>query len=171
MRDEEGGASPARIREAGREDIAQILALIRELAVYENLADQVVATEDLLSESLFGDVAIAEAFLADVDGATVGFALFFQTFSTFLARPGIYLEDLFVRPAHRGRGIGRALLERVAREAYTRRCGRLEWSVLDWNEPAIRFYKSLGAVAMDEWTGYRLTSDAIRRLAGPDRHR
>ncbi|MDP6349238.1 MAG: GNAT family N-acetyltransferase [Chloroflexota bacterium] len=168
MRAEEGGASPATIRAAGREDIPQILSLIRELAVYENLADQVVATEDLLSENLFGDAAIAEALLADVDGATVGFALFFQTFSTFLARPGIYLEDLFVKPAHRGRGIGRALFERVAREAHARRCGRLEWSVLDWNEPAIRFYESLGAVALDEWTGYRLTSDAIRRLAEPD---
>jgi len=168
MRAEEGGASPATIRAAGREDIPQILSLIHELAVYENLADQVVATEDLLSENLFGDAAIAEALLADVDGATVGFALFFQTFSTFLARPGIYLEDLFVKPAHRGRGIGRALFERVAREAHARRCGRLEWSVLDWNEPAIRFYESLGAVALDEWTGYRLTSDAIRRLAEPD---
>jgi len=167
MRAEEGGASPAEIREAGREDIPQILDLIRELSVYENLADQVVATEDLLSESLFGDVAIAEAFLADVDGDTVGFALFYQTFSTFLAQTGIYLEDLFVKPAHRGRGIGRALLERVASEAHARRCGRLEWSVLDWNEPAIRFYESLGAVAMDEWTTYRLTSQDIYRLAGP----
>ncbi len=167
MRDEDGGASPATIRAAGREDIPQILALIRELAVYENLADEVVATEELLSEGLFGDDAVAEAFLADVDGTTVGFALFYQTFSTFLAQPGIYLEDLFVKPAHRGRGIGRALLERVAREAHARRCGRLEWSVLDWNEPAIRFYESLGAVAMDEWTIYRLTSQDIRRLAEP----
>ena len=167
MRDEDGGASPATIRAAGREDIPQILALIRELAVYENLADVVVATEELLSEGLFGDDAVAEAFLADVDGTTVGFALFYQTFSTFLAQPGIYLEDLFVKPAHRGRGIGRALLERVAREAHARRCGRLEWSVLDWNEPAIRFYESLGAVAMDEWTIYRLTSQDIRRLAEP----
>ena len=108
MRAEERGASPAEIREAGREDIPQILDLIRELSVYENLADQVVATEDLLSESLFGDVAIAEAFLADVDGDTVGFALFYQTFSTFLAQPGIYLEDLFVKPAHRGRRTGRS---------------------------------------------------------------
>ncbi len=166
MRDEKGDAPPATIRKAGRKDIPQILSLIRELAAFENLADQVVATEDLLFESLFGDAAIAEALLADVDGDTVGFALFFQTFSTFLAQPGIYLEDLFVKPAYRGRGVGRALLERVAREAHVRRCGRLEWSVLNWNEPAIRFYDSLGAVAMDEWTMYRLTSQDIHRLAG-----
>ena len=167
MRDDVRDESPAEIRAARREDVPRILDLIRELAVYENLADQVAATEELLSENLFGDRPFAEAFLADVDGDSVGFAVFHHSFSTFLARPGVYLEDLFVKPAHRRRGIGKALLERVAREAHARRCGRLEWSVLNWNEPAIRFYESLGGVAMDGWTLYRVTGDTLRRLAGP----
>ena len=167
MRDDVRHESPAEIRAARREDVPRILDLIRELAVYENLADQVAATEELLSENLFGDRPFAEAILADVDGDSVGFAGFHHSFSTFLARPGVYLEDLFVKPPHRRSGIGRELFKRVAREAHARGCGRLEWSVLNWNEPAIRFYESLGGVAMDGWTLHRVTGDALRRLAGP----
>ena len=147
------------------EDVPVVLALIRELAEYERMSDQVVASEELLRESLFGNRRAAEVLIAEERGEPLAFALFFHNFSTFLGRPGIYLEDIYVRPAARGRGIGKALLERLARIAVERDCGRMEWSVLDWNEPAIRFYLRLGAVAMDEWTVFRLTGDAIADLA------
>lgn len=153
------------IRAAVPADAALILAFIRELAEYEKLPREVVATEARLQETLFGDRARVEVLIADVDGAPAGFALFFHNYSTFLARPGIYLEDLFVRPAFRGRGVGRTLLQHIAGLAVARDCGRLEWSVLDWNEPAIRFYQSLGAVPMDEWTTFRVTGAALARLA------
>ena len=154
-----------RIRAARGADAALILAFIRELAAYEKLGGEVTATEDLLRKTLFEPDATAGTLIAEDDGQPAGFALFFHNYSTFLARPGIYLEDLFVRPEFRGRGIGRALLAHIARLARERNCGRVEWSVLDWNEPAIRFYRSLGAVPMDQWTVFRLTGNSINTLA------
>jgi GNAT superfamily N-acetyltransferase len=157
-----------RIREAAEEDVSLILAFIRELAEYERLAHEVVATEETLRESLFGERRVAEVLLGYVDDEPAAFALFFHNFSTFLGKPGIYLEDLFVRPRFRGAGLGRAMLSRLARLARERGCGRLEWWVLDWNEPAIGFYKGLGAEPMDDWTVYRVTGAALARLAdGP----
>src|SRR5713226_3534422 len=155
-----------RIREAREEDVATILELIRGLAEYEHLADRVTATENRIRETLFGAKPVAEALLAEVGDETVGLAIFFTNYSTFLAKPGIYLEDLFVKAHARGRGVGRALLKRIAQMAVERECGRLEWAVLDWNEPSIQFYESLGAVAMKDWTVYRLTDEALTRLAG-----
>jgi GNAT superfamily N-acetyltransferase len=149
-------------------DVPLILHFIRGLAEYERLSDSVVASEALLTETLFGARPYAEVIIAEWDGAPAGFALFFHNYSTFLARPGIYLEDLFVDPAHRGRGIGKALLVRLAQLAVERNCGRLEWSVLDWNEPAIGFYRSLGAIAMDEWTTNRVTGEALEKLAASE---
>lgn len=158
------------IRPAGPDDCGLVLALIRELAEFERLAHEVVATEAGLREHLFGAGARgAEVVLAEVDGAPVGYALFFHTFSTFLGRPGLYLEDLFVRPAHRSRGHGRRLLAHVAALAVARGCGRLEWSVLDWNARALAFYRAVGAVPMDGWTVQRLTGEALARLAGEAR--
>lgn len=154
------------IRPATVEDTPLILSFIRELAEYEKLSHEVVATEEALRASLFGERPFAEVLLAFVRGEPLGFALFFHNFSTFLGKPGIYLEDLYVRPEHRGTGAGRALLARLARLAVERGCGRLEWWVLDWNEPAVGFYKRIGARAMDDWTVYRLTGDALERLAG-----
>jgi GNAT superfamily N-acetyltransferase len=153
------------IRSATEGDVPLILTLIRELAEYERLAHEVVATEEDLKASLFGARPYAEVLIAEADGTPVGFALFFHNYSTFLARPGIYLEDLYVREQHRGRGLGRAMLARLAALAVKRGCGRLEWWVLDWNEPSIGFYESLGAIPMDDWTVYRLTGDALRELA------
>lgn len=153
------------IRPATPEDLPVIAELIRALADYERLSHEVVLDESLLRDHLFGARPYAEVVLAEHDGAVVGFALFFHNYSTFLGRPGIYLEDLFVRPEHRGAGHGKALLTHLARLAVERGCGRLEWSVLDWNEPSIAFYKSLGAGPMDEWTVYRLTGDALAALA------
>ena len=155
----------AEIRPATEDDVPIILSLIRELAEYERLSHEVVATEGLLRESLFGERRGAEVLIACCKGAPAGFALFFHSFSTFLGRPGIYLEDLYVKPEFRGRGIGRALLTHLARLAKERGCGRLEWAVLDWNEPAIKLYKSIGAVPMDEWTVYRVTGDALETVA------
>jgi GNAT superfamily N-acetyltransferase len=155
----------AEIRPATEDDVPIILSLIRELAEYERLSHEVVATEGLLRESLFGERRGAEVLIACCKGAPAGFALFFHSFSTFLGRPGIYLEDLYVKPEFRGRGIGRALLAHLARLAKGRGCGRLEWAVLDWNEPAIKLYKSIGAVPMDEWTVYRVTGEALETLA------
>jgi len=152
------------IRPAAVADIPRILSFIRELAAYERLADEVVADEARLRETLFGDRPAAEVELAFHDGEPAGFALFFHNYSTFLGRPGLYLEDLFVRPDYRGRGVGRALLRRLAGLARTRGCGRLEWSVLDWNEPAIGFYRRLGARALEDWTVWRLDGDALRNL-------
>ena len=142
-----------------------ILTLIGELAEYERLSHEVVATEDALQEWLFGEKAVAEVLIAELGAEAVGFALFFHSFSTFLGRPGIYLEDLYVRPAFRGQGVGKTMLMHLAKLAKERGCGRLEWSVLDWNEPSIRFYESLGAVAMDDWTVYRVTGDTLDMLA------
>ena len=146
-------------------DVPLILTFIRELAEYEKLAHEVVATEDLLRRYLFGERRFAEVLLARATGEAVGFALFFHNFSTFLAQPGIYLEDLFVVPEQRGRGIGRALLERLAQIAIERGCGRLEWAVLDWNREAIGFYERLGATPNSDWTVYRLTGESLLGLA------
>ncbi|MDO4493441.1 MAG: GNAT family N-acetyltransferase [Clostridia bacterium] len=152
------------IRMAGPEDVGAILHFITQLAVYEHMEDQVVATEELLREWIF-EKQKAEVLLA-LDGETpVGFALFFHNFSTFLGRAGIYLEDLFVLPEHRGNGHGKALLKALAKLTVERGCGRLEWCCLDWNAPSIAFYKSLGAVPMDEWTTYRVTGDTLKELA------
>jgi GNAT superfamily N-acetyltransferase len=150
---------------AGVDDVPIVLSMIEALAEYEKLAHQVVATEASVRESLFGARPAAEAAIARSGSEPVGFAVWFQNYSTFLSRPGIYLEDLFVLPGWRGRGIGRSLLAYLARIAISRNCGRLEWSVLDWNETAIRFYRSIGARPLDDWTVYRLTGDALARLA------
>ncbi len=156
------------IRLATPDDTPLILACIRGLAEYERMADQVVATEELLREQLFGPEPGAEVLIAEWDGAPAGFALFFHNFSTFLGRRGLWLEDLFVFPTFRGHGIGKSLLARLAAIAVERQCGRLEWWVLDWNEDAIGFYRALGAEAMDEWTVFRLTGDALVRLAASE---
>jgi GNAT superfamily N-acetyltransferase len=156
------------IRPARRADAALILGFIRELAEYERLAHEVVATPADLERSLFGDPPYAYALIAETAGEAVGFAVYFFNFSTFVGRPGLYLEDLFVQPASRGHGVGRALLRQLAAIALERGCGRLEWAVLDWNEPAIRFYRGLGAHANDDWTIYRVTSEALARLAAGD---
>lgn len=158
------------IRSAVRGDVPLILALIRELAEYERAPEQAVATPELITRHLFGEGLgrgpTAECVIGEVDGRAEGMALFFHNFSTWLGKPGVYLEDLFVRPRARGCGLGKALLVHVAKIARDRGCGRFEWAVLDWNEPAIGFYKSLGAVAMDEWTIYRVSGEALERLAG-----
>jgi GNAT superfamily N-acetyltransferase len=157
-------AGPVEIVPATRDDVPAILGLIRSLATYERLEAEVVATEGDLREALFGPQPAAEVLLARAGGTIVGFALFFHNYSTFLGRRGIYLEDLFVEPAYRGQGIGKRLLAAVAKVAVARRCGRFEWAVLDWNEPAIGFYRSLGARPMQEWTVFRLTGDELLRL-------
>lgn len=154
------------VRDAAGDDVPLILSFIRELAEYEKLSHEVAATEGSLRETLFGERRYAEVLIGEQDGTPAGFALFFHNYSTFLGKPGIYLEDLYVRPEFRGDGIGRALLARLARLAVERGCGRLEWWVLDWNEPSIGFYKKIGAVPMDDWTVYRLTGEALEELAG-----
>lgn len=156
------------IRAAVPADLPLIAELIRELAEYEKLAEEVRFDETVLGESLFGQRPHAEVLIGEVDGMAQGFALFFHSFSTFEGRPGIYLEDLFVRRDARGLGLGRALLARLARIALERGCARLEWSVLDWNAPSIDFYKSLGARPMDDWTVMRVDRDALAGLAGAD---
>jgi len=156
------------VRAATRADVPALLALIRGLAEYERLSHLVEATEASLADALFGPGAHVEALLAETDGEAAGFALFFHNFSTFLGRKGLYLEDLFVRPAHRRRGIGKALLLAVARIAHARGCGRFEWMALDWNTPAIDFYKSLGAIEHPEWRLLRVTGDSLARLAARD---
>lgn len=153
------------IRTATEVDIPLILEFIKALAEYERLADRVVATEEKLRATLFGHPRFAEVLIGESDGEPVGFALFFHNYSTFLAQPGIYLEDLFVKPEARGRGFGKALLARLAAIAKSRNCGRLEWAVLNWNQPSIDFYESLGAKVMDEWNVYRLAGDALDKLA------
>lgn len=152
------------IRPATPADVPAIYNLIRALAEYEHLLDQVTMKQDLLHEHLFGARPYIETLIAEEAGSVVGFALFFHNYSTFLGKPGIYLEDLFVLPENRGQGHGKALLRELARLAVERGCGRLEWSVLNWNEPSIQFYRSLGAVAMKEWSIYRLTGEALERL-------
>jgi GNAT superfamily N-acetyltransferase len=153
------------IRPATPEDTPVIIELIRALADYERLGHEVTLHEDELRAHLFGERRFAEVILAEERSEVVGFALFFHNYSTFLGKPGVYLEDLFVRPEHRGAGHGKALLAHLARLAVERGCGRLEWAVLDWNEPSIAFYRSLGAVAMDDWTTHRLAGDALASLA------
>jgi GNAT superfamily N-acetyltransferase len=153
-----------RIEPARERDVPLILSLIKGLAEYEKLAHEVVATEERLRQSLFGPHPSAEVVIAYVDDEAVGFALFFHTYSTFLGQRGLYLEDLFVLPEWRGRGAGRALLTHLARIAAERGCGRFEWSVLDWNEPAINFYKNLGATPMHEWTVFRVAGDSLTAL-------
>ena len=153
------------IRAAEPRDAREILRLIASLAEYEKLADMAVGTVAGLERSLFGPRPACEAIVAERGGRAVGFALYFTTFSTFLCKPGLYLEDLFVEPDERGRGIGKALLARLAQLAVERDCGRLEWRVLDWNEPSIRFYESLGAKLMPEWELVRMTADDFARLA------
>jgi len=162
-------ATAVEIKPATAADVAALLAMIRELAVYEKLEDQVVATEDSLQRALFGPLPAASAVVAWVAGDPAGYALFFYNFSTFLAKPGLYLEDLFVRPAFRGTAIGKKLLVYLAKLAVDRDCGRLEWAVLDWNLPARRFYEALGAEANSAWINYRLTDGPLRRLAASDR--
>ena len=152
------------IRPATVSDVPVIAQLIRELAEYEKLAHCVVFTEEALKQHLFGPRPYAEVLIAEEAGTSVGFALFFHNFSTFLGQPGIYLEDLFVKPANRGQGHGKQLLAALAKVALERGCGRLEWAVLDWNKPAIGFYESLGARPNDEWTVYRLTGEALEQL-------
>lgn len=154
-----------RIRAAVEEDVPLILRFIRELADYEKLPHECVATEDAVRSTLFGSPRFAEVLIAEADRAPAGFALFFHNYSTFLARPGIYLEDLYVSPEYRGKGYGRALLVRLAEIARERNCGRLEWAVLTWNDPAIGFYKSLGARPLDEWIVFRLTGKELADLA------
>lgn len=158
-------AGDVRIEAATVHDVPLLLDLIRALAEYERLSNTVVATEVRLRESLFGTQPCAQAAIAHVGPEAVGFALWFQNYSTFLAKPGLYLEDLFVLPDWRGRGVGSALLRHLARIALERECERMEWSVLNWNEPAIGFYRKIGARPMDEWTVYRLTGEDIRNLA------
>ena len=156
------------IRPATIDDVPLIRALIGELAEYERLADAAVATDDDLRRQLFGAAPAAEVLIGEVDGEPAGFALFFHNFSTFLGKRGLYLEDLFVRPAARGVGLGKHLMAALARIAVQRDCGRFEWSVLDWNAPAIGFYRRIGAVGMDEWTVQRLEGEALHALASHD---
>ncbi len=151
-------------RFATEDDLTLILDFIRQLAEYEDMLDEVVATEELLKEWIF-EKKVAEVIFALEDGVEVGFALFFHNFSTFLGKAGIYLEDLFVKPEYRGKGYGKGLIKKLASIAVKRNCGRLEWWCLDWNKPSIDFYLSLGAEPMDEWTVYRITGDTLKRLA------
>ena len=155
-------------RFANKKDCGKILDFIKQLAEYEKMSDQVVATEDLLREWIF-EKKKAEVIFAVENGKEVGFALFFHNFSTFVGRAGLYLEDLFVKPAYRGKGYGKALFKQLARIAVERGCGRFEWCCLDWNQPSIDFYRSLGAVPMDEWTTYRLSGKTLQDLAEADR--
>jgi GNAT superfamily N-acetyltransferase len=153
------------IRPAGPADVPLLLTFVHELATYEKLAHEVVATERDMYAALFGEKPVVETVIGSLDGEPVGYALFFPTFSTFLGKPGLYLEDLYVRPAARGFGVGRQLLEHLARLTVERGWGRLEWSVLDWNEPSIGFYKKMGARPMDEWTVFRLAGEKLISLA------
>ncbi len=161
----DGTKEGLRIERATPRDVPLILRLIKDLAEYERMSGDVVATEDGLRETLFGARPSAEVVIACAGTEPAGFALFFQNYSTFLGKPGLYLEDLFVAPEYRGRGYGKALLQHLASLAVERGCGRFEWSVLDWNEPAIGFYKKLGAQPMDAWTIFRVTGDALQNLA------
>ena len=160
---------PIEIRSATEIDIPVVLELIRDLAQYEKMAHLVTATEDQLRETLFGARPAAEVLLAAYDGKTSGFAVFFSTYSTFLAKPGIYLEDIFVKTEFRGKGMGLALMRRIARLAVDRGCGKINWQVLRWNEPSIRFYEGLGAEVMDDWVSYRLRDGALEELAANSR--
>ena len=160
--------SDFKIRFAVREDIPTLLALIRELADYEHMLDAVVADPDEMASWMF-EKQVAECLIAEVGDVPVGMALFFHNYSTWLGKAGIYLEDLYVKPEYRGRGYGKALLARLAAITVERKCGRLEWACLDWNTPSIGFYRSLGALPMDEWTTYRLTGEALDKMAKENR--
>jgi GNAT superfamily N-acetyltransferase len=162
-------SSTFEIRPAVEEDVPLIRSFIQKLADYERLSNEAVMTEAVLKENLFGPRPYAEVLLGFQDSTPAAFAVFFHNFSTFLGKPGLYLEDLFVLPELRGKGYGKAMLARLAKIACDRNCGRFEWSVLDWNEPAIGFYKKLGAVPMDEWTVFRMTGGALERLASLDK--
>ena len=153
------------LRLATEADVGLIFKFVRELAEYERLSHEVIATEELLRAHLFGGRSVAEVVIAEFEQQPVGFALFFHNFSTFIGKPGIYLEDLYVQPQYRGRGFGEVLLTYVGKLAEERGCGRFEWSVLDWNAPAIGFYRKMGAVPMDQWTVYRITGDALEQVA------
>jgi len=153
------------IRHAERKDVALIRSLIRDLAEYEKMLDEMVATEELLGKSLFGKKKFVEVILGYYNEVPVGFALFFHNFSTFVGKPGLYLEDLYIKPEYRGKGFGKALLAYLAKLAVERDCGRYEWVVLNWNEPSLKFYKSLGAKVMDEWLIHRVTGDDLKSLA------
>jgi len=153
-----------RIRRAGQEDVPVLLQFIKKLALYERLSHVVTATEELLRRNLFGEKSVAQAILAEYQGAVAGFAVYFYNFSTFEGKPGIFIEDLYVDESHRGEGLGLAMFMHVARLAKEQGCGRLEWSVLDWNETAIRFYENLGADPLSDWTTYRLTGQALRKI-------
>ena len=154
------------IRAATEEDVPLVLYFINELAIYEKLHDRVVATEERIRRTLFGNPRFAEVIIGEEDGEPAGFALFFHNYSTFIGLPGIYLEDLFVKREHRGKGYGKSLLARLAKIAQDRQCGRVEWAVLDWNEPSINFYRRIGAISLDDWKMFRLTGDALSALAG-----
>lgn len=153
------------IKTVTKNDIPLVLEFIRELAEYERMADQVVASEKSIEQSLFGESPVAEAFMGRVNNEPVAFAIIFHNYSTFVSKPGLYLEDLFVKPEERGKGYGKTMLRFLAKLAVERGCGRFEWAVLDWNKPAVDFYKSLGAEAMDEWTVYRLSGEALANMA------
>ncbi|MDP4144929.1 MAG: GNAT family N-acetyltransferase [Bacillota bacterium] len=153
-----------KLRFAEADDVPIILGFIRELAQYENILDQAVATEEILKESLF-ERKMAEVIIGEYENKPVAFALFFHNFSTFVGKPGIYLEDLYIKPEMRGKGLGKVLISFVAKLAVERNCGRFEWSCLDWNEPSIKFYKNMGAIPMDEWTIYRVQDGALNKLA------
>lgn len=161
----QGADAVALLRPATRADLPALIDLVHALALYEKAPHEVEMTEPMLDEALFGAAPLARAVIAEADGEAIGFALYFTSFSTWTGKAGLYLEDLFVKPVARGRGIGRALLRHLAREAVRLGCPRLEWSVLDWNRPAIEFYQSLGAVPLDEWTRYRLKGEALAALA------
>lgn len=158
-----------RIRPAGEEDTSVILSLIKELAEYEHLSHEVLASENDIRNTLFGVRRFAESLIGEYEGVPISFALFFYNYSTFLGKPGIYLEDLYVRPEHRGKGFGSKMMAHIAGLAKERNCGRFEWSVLNWNTPAIRTYEKLNAVAMKEWITYRLSGEALDKLADEDR--
>jgi GNAT superfamily N-acetyltransferase len=160
---------PAVLRATEPRDVDAIVELIRELAAFENLTHLLQVTPEKLRPQLFGERPVAESLVAEVDGQVVAFALFFTNFSTFLAQPGLYLEDLYVQPVHRGKGIGEALLKRLARLAVEREYGRFEWSVLDWNENAIRFYQRMGATVMPDWRICRITGDTLLEFGDPKR--
>lgn len=164
MKDPQITAPSLAIAPATAADVPTVLTLIRELAEYERLLHEVVATEEMVRNALFGPKPVAECVIARSDGAPAGFALFFHNYSTFLARPGLYLEDLYVRPDYRGQGLGEALLRHLAHLAVERGCGRMEWAVLDWNKRAIEFYERMGARGVKEWTIFRVTGEALARL-------
>ncbi len=153
------------IRQGTIDDVPQIFHFIRELAIYEKALEEVTTDEAMLCEALFGEQPRAYPLICELDGQPVGFAIYFYNFSTWLGRYGLFVEDLYISPEYRGQGLGRTLLQHLANLAVERGCGRFEWNVLDWNEPAIRFYESCGAVAQEEWVGYRLSGEALKRVA------